>query len=394
MPPRIASRSSSLSGGHAVDLGERVVVAHVEGVVGAHHHVVGAHLLHQELQVRGVEDQAVDVDLLEVGARRARDVVPALGPQVVGVVHPRGVERQVAAAVHGHELDVGVVLQHAAVDDPGQRDRGVERVADHVGEVVLPEPLAAGEAVGVEHHDNVELLGLGPERPEAPVVEVHAHDVGVDLDAAEVVLLHAPLELLDGRAHVLHRHRRQADEPVGVVGDDLGEVLVLHPGQLTAELRVGPVEVARRGDRDRLHVDPHRVHVGKPDVHVRRLRHDLLDVAHLVGVGLLAAEVAERLHLGRHQPLDQGQAVREDDVGVDVDRAAGVAGHGHLLVSCVVGVVTGRLSRPPGRRSPTAAGRRRTSRRGRRPSGRVPRTARPGPRGRRARRGVRWRRGR
>ena len=65
--------------------------------------------------------------------------------------------------MHSQNLQVGVPFEHAVEDQVVQRNGRVERIADHVVEVEAREPLGVGEAVGMDDHQGVELLGLLPE---------------------------------------------------------------------------------------------------------------------------------------------------------------------------------------------------------------------------------------
>ena len=92
---------------------------------------------------------------------------------------------EIAAAVHRENLQIRVALQHAVEDQVVQRDRGLERIADDVVEIEAGEPLGLGEAVGMDHHQRAELLGLLPERREGRIGQFLAVDVGEDLHALE-----------------------------------------------------------------------------------------------------------------------------------------------------------------------------------------------------------------
>ena len=46
-----------------------------------------------------------------------------------------GIAGEIAAAVHGQDLQVGMPLQHAVEDQVVQGDGGLQRIADHVVEV-------------------------------------------------------------------------------------------------------------------------------------------------------------------------------------------------------------------------------------------------------------------
>ena len=87
----------------------------------------------------------------------------------------------------------------------------------------------------------------------------------------ESELLDDPLELAEREFHVLEWERAEADETIRMALDDLEEPVVDHPGELRADLRLSPVEVLRRHDRDGLDVDPHPIHVSEPDLRAREV---------------------------------------------------------------------------------------------------------------------------
>ena len=92
---------------------------------------------------------------------------------------------EITAAMHGENLEVRMPLEDAVEDQVVQRDRGVERIADHVVEVKARETLRLGETVRVDQHQRAEFLGFLPERRESRIGQLLAVDVGEDLDALE-----------------------------------------------------------------------------------------------------------------------------------------------------------------------------------------------------------------
>ena len=126
--------------GHMAD---RIVVRHVERIVGAHEDVVGAEHLHEIFELVRREHHRVEIDLLQVFGRRLGQLVGDVGARAPSVIDAARIAAEIAAAVHGEDLQVRVALQHAVEDQVVQRDRGIERVADHVGEIEPREALAA-----------------------------------------------------------------------------------------------------------------------------------------------------------------------------------------------------------------------------------------------------------
>ena len=55
-------------------------------------------------------------------------------------------------------LQVRALVQHAAIDQVTGRDRGVERIAEDVGEIERIETLAANRSIGVQEYRQVQRL--------------------------------------------------------------------------------------------------------------------------------------------------------------------------------------------------------------------------------------------
>ena len=222
---RVARQDRALVGlrepglAHALD---RVVDAHVERVVGAEQHPVGADRLDERTQrARGVHER-VEPQASQVRRRQLAASV-RLGPhlpRVVGATEERG---QVAAAVRGDDPQVRMPVEHAREDEVRQRDRVLDRLADRVREVVAVEPLVEAAAERVQEHDRVELLGARPERLEPLVRELDVARERRELDAREPVLDHGVLERVDDELRMLQRHEPEAEQPVGRARDVLGD---------------------------------------------------------------------------------------------------------------------------------------------------------------------------
>ena len=166
-----------------------------------------------------------------------------------------------------HQLQVRAFLQHAAEDQVMHGHRGIQRIADHVGEVVIAEAARLGEPGRVHEDRQTELFGLGEDPAEAVGRQVLAGDVGGDLDAAQSERSVQPFEFGDRKLRRLERHRAQADEAIRMAADDVGDVVVDRARGGDAEIgRRVVIGLVRRG-RERLDVDPHHVHVGEALLH-------------------------------------------------------------------------------------------------------------------------------
>ena len=266
------------------------------------------------------EDDAVEIDFLQVLGRRLRKARPRVLARAPGMVDAAGIGRQEAAAVDGEDLQVRQALENAVEDQAMQRDGGLQRVADDVGEVVFLEAPPLGEAVGMDHDEAAELLGLPPERLVLRRRQLVAVDVGEDLDALEAEVVDAEGEFLRRRRAVLQRHRAEAREAVRALVHEGGDAFVddlrrLH--RLFGPERVVALE-GRRGDE--LEIDAHRVEDGDAVVHVRH-RDGAVLVLLAVDRLRLIVRVPDHRDVGEGQVrLCEARGLRHRDVRVDVDR--------------------------------------------------------------------------
>ncbi len=152
-----------------------------------------------------------------------------LGPHVVPVIRAATVARQIAAAVRGHDLQAGMPIEHTAENQMGQRDRGFERLADDVAQVIGIQALAERRSEGMDEDDGAQLLGRRPERRKLGRAELELVDRGGNLDALEPELLHGIPQLLGGELRVLQGYGAQPDEPVGIARAGFRDVFVLRP---------------------------------------------------------------------------------------------------------------------------------------------------------------------
>src|SRR5439155_7307993 len=104
-----------------------------------------------------------------------------LGSHVEAMDRAWKIRRQVPTTVRGADLQVGKPLEHAAEDKVTQGNSGVQRIADHVRQVVPGDALAERRSRGMNKDQRAESLSRGPEGLESLIVEVHPVDVGADL---------------------------------------------------------------------------------------------------------------------------------------------------------------------------------------------------------------------
>jgi hypothetical protein len=121
------------------------------------------------------------------------------------MVHARPIVGEVAAGVRQHHLQPGIALHHAVEDEVARGHGGLERIADHVVEIVVGQALAVGEADRVHEDHHVELLRLGEKALKVQLLirQIHAVHAGIDLDAAQAEVFHGMLELAYGERGIL-----------------------------------------------------------------------------------------------------------------------------------------------------------------------------------------------
>src|SRR5260221_5514905 len=119
--------------------------------------------------------------------------------------------------MRGTDLEAGKAVERAFEDQVRQRDRGLERVSDGVGQqAAATQPAARLQLAGAKwmHEDeHAQLFALGPERMELGVGQLEAGDAAADTNAAEAKLLDRVLDLFGRELGMLQRRRRESDEP-------------------------------------------------------------------------------------------------------------------------------------------------------------------------------------
>ncbi len=91
-------------------------------------------------------------------------------------------EPKIAAAVRGAHFQARVLVEQAFEDEVLQRDRGVERIADHVGEpaVALEAARELRRALRVNEQRDAEFLRFRPHRMKLRLGEIHAEDAAAN----------------------------------------------------------------------------------------------------------------------------------------------------------------------------------------------------------------------
>ena len=204
-----------------------------------------------------------------------------------------------------------------------QRDRGLERIADHVVEVEAGEPLGVGEAVGVDDDERAELLGLLPERR-----VVRLRQLACPPTLVRISTPFMPSDFTQRSSSLAasspsdQRHGAERDEAVGLARHVFREAVVDHARGLHRDVeRHRVVALVRRRHHD-LQVDAHGVEVGEALVIAGDARADVLFLLLAQRLGLGIGEMRQRDRRHVEMGLDEGAALRDRDVGMDVDGGA------------------------------------------------------------------------
>src|ERR1700719_2803145 len=136
--------------------------AHVVRIIAAEEHPICADRGNEKFQRRlGVQNGVVE-EAIQIRRRRMFDMHLRLRPHLPAMHPAAALVRDEAAAVRHDEIELRVPLQHAAEDQTGAGDGGVERIADQVAEIIGPQPVGAGDIAGMDHHEGIELFGRRP----------------------------------------------------------------------------------------------------------------------------------------------------------------------------------------------------------------------------------------
>ena len=160
----------------------------------------------------------------------------------------------------------------------------------------------------MQQHGHVESLRGFEQAAELRLIRKFSVQIRIEQDPFHPQLVHATLQLGDGRVHVLQRQHGQSDESRGMRLRHVRDEIVQQSGNggtvLAEQLRTGVI------DAERGHADAGRIHVGqlRVDVRVARLQaampvpHDDVDVvAFPVNVGRGLALLHERDQLGHEE---------------------------------------------------------------------------------------------
>src|SRR5216684_7013778 len=98
-------------------------------------------------------------------------------PRTPGVINPPRVAGKIAAAVYGHQFQIGEARQRSRKDQVVKRERRIQRISENIVEIEMGQTLAMGKSVRMHHDERSELLGPCKERPEFRIGQFLTVDV-------------------------------------------------------------------------------------------------------------------------------------------------------------------------------------------------------------------------
>ena len=144
-----------------------------------------------------------------------------------------------------------------------KRERGIERISQHVIEIIMGQSLSVGKSVRMHHDEGPELFCLGEERPEFRIGKFLAVDIGQDLDALQFQRSHDVVELADRDLGFLQRDDAKPHKPVGLPRAKLRDPVVGEAVSGFGDFRIDRI-IALVGRRcDELNIDTHSIEVGQ-----------------------------------------------------------------------------------------------------------------------------------
>ena len=168
--------------------------------------------------------------------------------QPAGAHEAVGEHRQRAAAVREDPLDVGEARGGAGEQQPRDRARGVGAVFDHRLVDAGDEAAAAERRLGMGEHQRLAAVQLLHHRLEGGIAQPFVAIAGEQDDAVGLERVEAVLDLAQAAFDVGQRQRREHAEAAGMIGGELGRIVVALARDAAA-LRVVADPDAGRGDR-------------------------------------------------------------------------------------------------------------------------------------------------
>ena len=213
------------------------------------------------------EHQRVEIHLAHVlgGLFLEFDAGIHFGRDAQAIVRTRRVRAEESAAVRRANFKTGKFIQRAFKDQMRQRDGGVERIADGVGQpAVAAKTLGQlGRALRMDEQQHAEFFGLGPHRMKLRISEFLAGHAAADGRTAHAKFFDRMLQLLHREIGRLQRQRGKTHKAVRMPCAQFRQRFVVdfhHFGGKVA-LKVIPMRV----DADRLDIDALLVHFADAD---------------------------------------------------------------------------------------------------------------------------------
>lgn len=148
-------------------------------VVGAEEDPIRTHRLQRAAERWWVEGHGVEIELLDIGARRVIEPL-AVGIAAPADVEPPGQIGERGPEMPGEQADVREAAEEVGEDQAGDRQRGVEHKADEGRQGVGVHRLDAGRHHRMDEEDRTAAARLGIERVEGRIIERAPGDVRAD----------------------------------------------------------------------------------------------------------------------------------------------------------------------------------------------------------------------
>src|SRR5690348_16806672 len=114
----------------AGDEADRIRLGHVERIITAEQDVIAAPDLGEIFELMVGEDDAVEIELLQIARRVALDRAAGIAARAVTVVAASRISRQEPAAMGDANLEPRMGVEHAAEDEVAYRHGRIEGIAD------------------------------------------------------------------------------------------------------------------------------------------------------------------------------------------------------------------------------------------------------------------------
>ena len=114
-------------------------------------------------------------------------------------------------------------------------------------------------------HRNVQVLGGFEDRPEFGIIQIFAARMAVDDGALEPQLANPAFQFLGRAGRILWRDRCQTSEPIGMLSNRIGQLVVEFAGQRGGLGSIKHLH-ARRGQQKDLHRDTGVIHIAQAPI--------------------------------------------------------------------------------------------------------------------------------